>query len=131
MADKILLIEDDPFFAILTTKMLAPATVRLARHGVEGLELLEHERFDLVITDLVMPQKDGIATIIEFRKRDRSTPILAMSGGGNLGTQGDLLRLAMRIGATAALEKPFGREELLAKVRLCLTGDGAPAVASH
>jgi DNA-binding NtrC family response regulator len=130
MADKILLIEDDPFFAILTTKMLAPATVRLARHGIEGLAILEQERFDLVITDLVMPEKDGIATIIEFRKRDQTTPVLAMSGGGNLGTQGDLLRLAMRIGATAALEKPFGREQLIAKVRECLARDAAPAAAS-
>ena len=120
MAEKILLIEDDPFFAVLTAKMLAPAIVRIARNGIEGLEYLQRERFDLVITDIVMPEKDGISTIIDLRKTDATIPVLAISGGGNIGTQGDLLRMAKQLGATETLAKPFGREELMAKVRLCL-----------
>ena len=119
MLKLILLIEDDAFFAVMTAKMLAPATVRIARNGKEGMEYFDRERFDMVITDLVMPEKDGLSTIIDIRKQDTAVPIIAISGGGNIGTQGDLLRLAQTLGATATLAKPFGREQLLAKVRAC------------
>ena len=127
MLEKILLIEDDKFFAVLTAKMLAPAAVRIAHNGAEGLEYLQSERFDLVITDIVMPEKDGIATIMEMRKNDPVTPILAMSGGGNIGTQGDLLLMAKQLGATATLVKPFNREALLAKVQECFPDRKIPA----
>lgn len=121
MPDKILLIDDDAFFAILTSKMLAPATVLIARNGIEGLEFFERQHFDLVITDLVMPEKDGISTIIDLRKLNVTVPILAISGGGNIGSQGDLLRMATQIGATETLAKPFSREALLEKVYRCLS----------
>jgi CheY-like chemotaxis protein len=119
MIEKILLIEDDKFFAVLTAKMLAPAAVRIAYNGAEGLEYLKSERFDLIVTDIVMPEKDGIATIMDIRKGDPATPILAMSGGGNIGSQGDLLLMAKQLGATATLVKPFDRAALLAKVQEC------------
>lgn len=127
MVEKILLIEDDKFFAVLTAKMLAPVSVRVANNGAEGLECLANERFDLVITDIMMPEKDGIATIMDIRKNDPTTPILAMSGGGNIGTQGDLLLMAKQLGATATLVKPFDRDALLAKIRECFPGRGVPA----
>lgn len=120
MPYRILLIEDDRFFAALTAKMLAPASVRVAYNGAEGLAYLDTEFFDLVITDIVMPEKDGIATILDMRKTYPTLPILAMSGGGNIGTQGDLLLMAKQIGAAATLVKPFDRDALLAKVQECL-----------
>jgi two-component system chemotaxis response regulator CheY len=73
-----------------------------------------------VVTDLLMPEKDGIETILELRKRNATLPVLAISGGGSIGHRGDLLRMAQELGATATLSKPFTREELLAAVSLCL-----------
>jgi CheY-like chemotaxis protein len=116
----ILLIEDDRFFAKLTEAMLAPATVVVARDGVEGLELMKTHAFDLLITDLLMPGKDGIETILEIRRADATLPILAISGGGKFGGRGELLRMAQRLGADATLQKPFTREELMAAVEQCL-----------
>lgn len=117
MTGMILLIEDDPFWASLITKMLTPAAVLVARNGVEGLEMFGRKRFELVITDLVMPEKDGLATIVDIRKLDASLPVIAISGGGNIGAQGDLLKIAMQVGATTTLAKPFGRDALMTKVR--------------
>ena len=117
----ILLIEDDEFTAGLLMKLLAPAGVRHARNGSEGLEEFQSGQFDLVITDLVMPQMDGLATIVGIRKLDRSVPIIAMTSGGSLGAKGDLLILAKKLGANATLMKPVDRERLMEKVRECLS----------
>ena len=119
---KILLIEDEPFFARMTAAMLAPADVHVARNGAEGLRMIQGQTFDMVVTDLLMPEKDGIETILELRKRNATLPVLAISGGGSIGHRGDLLRMAQELGATATLSKPFTREELLAAVNLCLDG---------
>jgi DNA-binding response OmpR family regulator len=117
---RILLIDDEPFFARMTAAMLAPADVSVARNGAEGLRMIQGQSFDLVVTDLLMPEKDGIETILELRKRDATLPVLAISGGGSIGHRGDLLRMAQELGATATLSKPFTREELIAAVSLCL-----------
>jgi len=116
----ILLIDDDRFFAKLTAAMLAPAQVVVAKDGAEGIALMQERRFDLLITDLLMPGKDGIETILEIRRADAALPILAISGGGKFGGRGDLLRMAQRLGANATLQKPFTREELLAAVEACI-----------
>lgn len=77
-----LLIDDDRFFAKLTATMLAPCEVVIAKNGAEGLAFMKARRFDLLITDLLMPEKDGIETILEIRRADARLPILAISGGG-------------------------------------------------
>jgi CheY-like chemotaxis protein len=123
---RILLIDDEPFFARLTTAMLAPAEVFVAKNGSEGLKMVQGDCFDLVVTDLLMPEKDGIETIIELRKRDATLPILAISGGGTIGHRGDLLRMAQELGATTTLPKPFTRDQLLEAVSLCLKASGRP-----
>jgi CheY-like chemotaxis protein len=116
----ILLIDDDRFFAKLTAAMLAPAEVVVASDGGEGLAMMRARPFDLLITDLLMPEKDGIETILEIRRAGAELPILAISGGGRYGSRDDLLRMAERLGATATLQKPFTREQLLAAVERCL-----------
>jgi two-component system, chemotaxis family, chemotaxis protein CheY len=113
----ILLIEDDVFWVKIIQKLLEPMKTLVARHGEDGLYLFSHHPFEMVITDLVMPVKDGISTIVDLRKIDPKIPILAISGGGNIGGQGDLLRVATNVGATDTLAKPFGRDQLLEKVR--------------
>ncbi len=87
---------------------------------------MKRESFDLLITDLLMPEKDGIETILEIRRVNETLPILAISGGGKYGARGDLLRMAQRLGATATLQKPFSREQLVAAVDLCLTSRPDP-----
>jgi DNA-binding response OmpR family regulator len=116
----ILLIEDDAFTAGLIIRLLAPTPVRWARNGDEGIHLFRTMPFEMVVTDIVMPRRSGIATIIEIRRIDGAIPILAITMGGTEGADGDLLRLAASVGATATLAKPFEREALMAKVRQCL-----------
>lgn len=128
-ATRILLVDDDRFFAKLTAAMLAPAEVQIAKNGAEGLDMMKRQPFDLLITDLLMPEKDGIETILEIRRVNETLPILAISGGGKYGARGELLRMAQRLGATATLQKPFSREQLIAAVDQCLAARPDPSSA--
>jgi CheY-like chemotaxis protein len=86
-------------------------TVLTAKNGREGLALAEAVRFDLVITDIVMPDIEGIETIMTLRRRRADLPIVAISGGGR--SRGpDYLEMAKGLGADATLAKPFGSDEL-------------------
>ncbi|MSP49543.1 MAG: response regulator [Alphaproteobacteria bacterium] len=123
---RILLVDDDSFFTKLTAAMLSPAEVHIASNGAECQAMMREHTFDLLITDLLMPEKDGIETIIELRRENTTLPILAISGGGRLGARSDLLRMAQDLGATATLRKPFSREQLLAAVEQCLATRTAP-----
>ena len=96
--------------------------VEVARNGREALEQFRRQPFDLVITDLIMPDKEGLETITELRASDRHVPIIAMSGGGRIGPT-DYLETALQIGANATLAKPFARSELIATVTRLLSGD--------
>ena len=90
--------------------------VALAPDGREGLAALRRKRFDLVVTDLLMPNVDGIETIREIRKHDASLKILAMSGGDSA-TQFLHLPAAKALGADEILKKPFDEDSLLAAIR--------------
>jgi DNA-binding response OmpR family regulator len=74
---------------------------------------------DLVITDIIMPNKDGFETIQAFRRSHNDVKILAVSGGGRFG-QGSFLKEAKLFGADLALMKPFSQQELLAAVEALL-----------
>ncbi len=87
----------------------------------EAEPLLDRDGFDLVSTDILMPEADGLAVIDAVRKRSPRTRILAMSGGGSLVPTEEALSLAKRA-ADAALPKPFDRAELLDAVRPLLAG---------
>ena len=118
----ILVIDDDASVREVVSEMLRMEghDVAIAENGREAIELLGRRRFDLVITDLIMPEKEGIETISEIRRTDQDIPIVAISGGGRLGP-GDYLETARYIGADATLAKPFARQELLATVESLLT----------
>ena len=88
-------------------------TVVLARDGNEGLACFRKEVFDTVITDIAMPEKDGIDTIIAMREIRPSTRIVAMSG---LASKDKLLQIADMYGADAIMAKPFERDEILLNV---------------
>jgi len=86
-----------------------------AANGLEGLEIQRQEHFDLVLTDLIMPEKEGLETIQELRKRRADLKIIAMSGGGR-GSGLDYLVMARQLGADRVLAKPFSNQELLKTV---------------
>src|SRR5262249_50108254 len=82
-------------------------TVRAVADGSYGIHSFRQRRPDLVITDIIMPDQEGIATIRELQKIDATIPIIAISGGGPLQSQLDYLKLARQFGAVATLWKPF------------------------
>jgi CheY-like chemotaxis protein len=86
--------------------------VREAENGREGLRLVEDEVPDLVITDLLMPEKEGIETIMELRDRFPAVPIIAISGAGGPGEESPLVDAEL-FGANASLSKPFTVPALL------------------
>jgi CheY-like chemotaxis protein len=94
--------------------------VRFASDGREALRKLSCARFDLVVTDIVMPEMDGIELIGELRRRYPEVRIIAMSGGSERFPTHDGLTIAGRIGAGACLNKPFLSEQLMEAIdQLC------------
>jgi CheY-like chemotaxis protein len=90
--------------------------VLCARGGREAITLLQDRNFDLVITDLLMPDADGMEVIMAVREHQPSASIIAMSGGGEFFSSRHLLNLAASLGADEKLTKPFSRDVLLAAV---------------
>lgn len=122
MSQRILVIDDD--VAVRTTLKLvledSGYTVAVAENGRAGMVLYRTLLPDLVITDIIMPDQEGIETIIEIRKDHPTAPILAISGGGRIGDT-QFLTLAKALGASHVLAKPFAPAELLDVVAQCLT----------
>lgn len=90
--------------------------VLTACNGDVALELLARQPVDLVITDIIMPGKDGLETIRDVRARWPETKIIAISGGG-LCSAGLYVNLSRKLGASCVLQKPFSSEELLNAVK--------------
>lgn len=111
---RILLIEDEAAVRQVMCHMLESGgyAVVEAEHGAAGLQQLQTQVVDLVITDLFMPEKEGLETIRELRKLDPGVKILAISGGGRSGNM-FFLANATRFGAHRTLAKPFSRQQLL------------------
>lgn len=86
--------------------------VRVARDGSHALEIQRQTQSDVLISDIFMPDTDGLETIKQFREAFPATRIIAMSGGG-ASLEADYLSTASVIGADAILRKPFSKESLL------------------
>jgi len=119
----ILVVDDDVQVLDVMSEMLRLEghDVVLAENGRLAVEQLRQGGFDLVITDLIMPEKEGLETIADVRKLAGEVPIIAISGGGRVGPS-DYLETARFIGANATLAKPFGRQELISAVNDLLPG---------
>ncbi|HEX3953758.1 MAG TPA: response regulator [Stellaceae bacterium] len=119
----VLVIDDDPLVAQMVNNVLRTRRyeVLLASNGMEGLRIFQTRHPDLVITDIVMPVKEGLDTIRLLRTWAPELKIIAMSGGG-LGGNRDPLRAATELGATAIIAKPFRAEQLLVLVADTLSG---------
>jgi CheY-like chemotaxis protein len=114
---RILVVDDNEAFRDMLCLVLR--NVGYEVHSVpDGRDVAAFVRkipIDLVITDLIMPEKEGIETIIELRRSHRHIKIIAMSGGGRLGPE-DYLPIAAHAGAAATLSKPFTTEEMLSTI---------------
>jgi DNA-binding response OmpR family regulator len=125
MSKRILVIEDDPVVLRTIEIVLLDAGYECitAPDGDAGLQLFRSKPSDLVITDLIMPRKEGIETIVAMRQEQPNAKIIAISGGGRVKNT-ELLRLAKGLGANEVLAKPFDPEDLVAAITRCLSADG-------
>ncbi|HXA13898.1 MAG TPA: response regulator [Opitutaceae bacterium] len=123
---RILLIDDDNSVRTILGLALADLghTVIEARNGKEGLELFRNAKADLVITDIVMPEKEGFEVLMKLTKKHPSVKIIAMSGGGRHNAK-NYLQTARLMGAAKVLEKPFSNEVLVAAINELLPGGGS------
>lgn len=114
---KIVVIDDDAQIRRMVTRVLSGAgyAVVTAADGIRGMAMVNKERPQLVVTDIFMPEQEGIETILELRRHNPTIKIIAMSGGGPIGGS-DLLKMARLLGAHEVIEKPFRAAELLARV---------------
>ena len=110
----ILLVEDDEQLRSMLRIVLDRAghEVQEAGNGKEALEIYNRRPTDLIVTDIVMPDKEGLETILEFRRIYPDVKIIAMSGGGRTGAH-NYLQLAKKLGADYILTKPFSNQEIL------------------
>ena len=119
---RILLVDDDDSFR----KMLQLTLVKLghevteARDGKEALHLCAQEPPDVVLTDLVMPEKEGLETIATLKRGWPEVKVIAMSGGARINAR-DFLKVAKLMGAHATLEKPFSNQEMAMAIEAVLS----------
>ena len=111
---RILLVDDDESFRPMLQATLERFgyEVTVAKNGNEAIKHYRERPADLVITDLIMPDKEGVETIRELRGEIPAARIIAMSGGGRNGSD-VYLQLATGLGAARVLSKPFSHQELL------------------
>jgi DNA-binding response OmpR family regulator len=125
---RILIIDDEPQIRSMLRLMLERVGYEVAEapDGIEGIRQYRENPADLIITDLIMPNKDGIGMIIDLKKEFPQVKIIAMSGGGVNRPEG-YLDGAKKLGASRTLTKPIDRDEMLAAVKETLKDNAAPA----
>ena len=123
---KILVIDDDHLVRYALSKILSSNgyEVVTASDGRRGMVVLREEHPDVVITDIIMPEQEGIDTIIQIQRERPGVKIIAISGGGRIRNI-DFLDMAQSLGANEVLAKPFEVDELLS----CLIRLGLPPTA--
>lgn len=120
----ILVIDDNPEFRDILRRHLEANghRIMLAGDGEQGLALLEREAIDIVLTDILMPQRDGLEVLREARRRWPGLPVIAISGGGWIKAN-ELLGMAERLGADNVLQKPVRRDDLIRAVDEALSAN--------
>jgi DNA-binding response OmpR family regulator len=115
---RVLILDDNEDFARMLAMVLEAEgfAVITAANGAQALELMQRGAADVLLTDLFMPEKDGLEIICELRARHPQTRVLAMSGWDSR-TGVDYLKVAREIGAAHTLRKPFDVADLLEVLR--------------
>src|ERR1700752_614658 len=118
----ILVIDDDIDLRVIMQEALQAEgyEVSVAADGAQGIALQRKQPASLLITDIFMPNKEGIETIRDFRKEFPNVPIIAMSGGARLKRRGSTLFAAKEVGAATIPRKPFEMSDLLRSVAAAL-----------
>jgi CheY-like chemotaxis protein len=114
---KALVIDDDQLVRYTLSKILHRNgyEVVTASDGMRAMAVFREERPDVVITDIIMPEQEGIETILKIRRERPEVKIIAISGGAR-NRNVDYLRMAETFGANAVISKPFEAEELLSRL---------------
>ncbi len=117
----ILIMDDDPQVCDLLRQVLDNEgyAVKTAENGQKGLDLFRAHPVDLIILDILMPEKEGLETILELRREFPGIRIIAISGGSERAKL-NLLDLANRLGAQYTMKKPFKLEAFMKTVREAL-----------
>ena len=115
---KILVIDDIEFARSTISRMLKRQGFEMleASNGKDGMKLFVEHHPDLVLTDILMPEMEGLETIRAMRKLAPELPIIAVTGSHN----SPFLEMALRLGATKGLLKPFKNEDLIETVDSCM-----------
>lgn len=123
---RILVIDDEPIILMVCSRVLQRAghSVVEFQHGQKAIAYLGQRAVDLVITDIFMPEMEGLDVIKQARRLKPGIPILAMSGGGSVQAM-EYLGFSRRFGATATLDKPFTPAELTDAVGQLLRSEPA------
>lgn len=116
--DSILVIDDDDQFRGYLCELLKGRGFSTfeAANGEIGLETYRSQKPDLVLTDIIMPEKEGLEFIKHLKREDPSARIIAMTGGGNYGLCSNYLQLASVLGALTTLVKPFRAGTLMDEI---------------
>lgn len=115
MSGRILIIDDDPLLREIASELLTSAgyDCERAEDGRIGLSRLETGPFDLVLLDMIMPNMDGVETLTAIRDRWPDLPVAVMSAGTRAMSLQGLLRIAMGLGASEAIQKPLTEATVL------------------
>jgi CheY-like chemotaxis protein len=118
---RVLIIDDEPQVRVSLRETLEAAGYEVveAENGMVAVDYLSDVKPDVMITDIFMPEKEGIATIRDYRSLYPDLPIIAISGANNMASE-RFLEVAEKLGADHTLAKPFGPHELLNIVREAL-----------
>lgn len=125
----VLIADDEEKIRLLLQQWLQDAghVVTEASDGRSAIQQIKQQAFDLLITDVLMPNNDGVEVIGELKKAQPTARVLAISGGGRYMGSDDCLKIAQGFGAHAAVLKPFNREQLLAGIELAFAPPPAPS----
>lgn len=120
---RILIVEDDAQIRVMLEETLQQEgyETRVAHNGAEALASYLDARADLVVTDILMPEKEGLSLITELRNLDPAAKIIAISGGAPQLSSGCNLELARMFGAQRSFQKPLDIDALLQAIKTLLS----------
>lgn len=121
----VLIVDDEPSLREMVIQMIESTgyDVIEAGNGIEANNVCKETAVDLIITDIIMPGKNGIELIVDVKKEHPDIPILAISGGGSSPPQTDILDVAKLLGANNILKKPFSMDDLLSSVNSIINNE--------
>lgn len=119
---RVLVIDDEPYILLMLKKLFEKEgfDVDIAINGDEGIKIFSKYPADVIITDIVMPEKEGLETIREFKQTNPDLKIIAISGGGRIDSK-EYLDSARLFGAAKVFRKPFKQREMVNAVNELLS----------